>query len=1510
MEDYPIENAEDKVPTNLVVNTFVKLGEEIKLNDYLVLNNWDIDLYYIDGSENHDLVVDNINLGTHTFTTKLINSTTPKRLIPLEGNITGDFAQYSLFYFKKDEVSGSVWHKVAVPEEYRGTDSDPYVSIKEVNGLTDGIDNDDDGEIDEIDEEKRPQLRYRIPYEDHLQIVENTNDLNLYYLNSNGDLEVLDTVVNVNKEAGYVEFIALISHFSAFALMEGTESLSQPVLESIQSPTKKQYINLTGTASAGKILNVYRSSQPGDFAVNDSKTQIGQVAVNEEGNFTSRLELEEGMNYFYLVYNEVKNSPVASFEVKVDLTPAEVSNVEQTPEPYRSKDKLLTIDFTSSEPGRMNFNIVDSAGQSVYQQEIEVNEGQNIIEWDGKDYRNLLLPDGRYQYQLSLFDLAGNFDADKSGYQSIITIDNTDPEFNFYQLTNRYFSPDSDSIQDELISSFTVSEPVHLEVKVRDEREDIIGNIEVSDLLALPYQLKWSGKVGGEKLAEGDYSLIFLATDKAGNQNIITEKVTIDILDPVIEDNISEDFYNKEIIPEINVLDQNLKDYKTTLNGTDFSNKTLVSNEAEYVLKVTAYDKAGNMAIKEKEFVIDKTKPEIEITGVEDGQYYNTGVKLNINVIDPYLDSTEIYLNDEIMTGEEIVIEEDGKYQLKVIAEDKAKSRAVLTSNFVLDQNPPQISIKGIEDGKGYNHNLTSEIIIEDDNLDEYKVLLDDLLYEIGTEIKANGEHLIRVTASDKAGNESVQTLNFIIDKVPPLAPAFLAGQPGDRLVDLNWYENTESDLAGYNLYRDGQKINNELIKESPYEDNGLINGQLYTYYVTAVDWLGNESKPSNEIEAIPGYDVKVTDQDLSYSPVPPYAGQKIHITSIIENTGYVPFTDLKIDYYDGEIGNELINQEVVNYLDIDEKVENQTEWNTILGEYGTHYINVFVDPLNEYQEINEEDNKAVLRIDLKEPLKFNRNLSVHYPWILIWGSYDEKEDINPMFYNIEYPHKVAYTEIELLKELRSGKYSTLILPVNSLLLGAEANKEIKQMVYGGNIDVLAFNYSEAYQPLLKDIFGIYFKDNKEVKDINLQVKENQFVNLNNVGIETRRVNIFGTSKGSEIGTITLDLPGNDKNDIQKVWLKTPVNILENDKYQITAKIYHGKGAVVESEQTKFYGHYLPLGIVDESHNKDSKINLRISEVNQDYVLLEIENTSLMKLAGMNRVVVEIKDEITGEVVSYLGDINYSKIYEGQYLDDFIVEKIENNYTFPGIVVNDYGKGRGLLFNFNFLNSNIIGADKDNIINEILPILMTVKNNSDPYLIGEFFPIEYTIENLVLPVKLLLIEEPPYDSQVYNYGNGELNSSNIYWYYEMEPDTITTSRYHLGLPLKEGTFTLDSEMNYYLKGEYKYYKNYPIDFNVLGDIQVINELEYLLNDYYQKELGQEINEMIDKLEEIKYYDEQDGTDKYKMFISEVLVMINEWLQLDIEDRDFAQNVHQWFIDLLNIYQHKWYESIK
>jgi hypothetical protein len=113
---------------------------------------------------------------------------------------------------------------------------------------------------------------------------------------------------------------------------------------------------------------------------------------------------------------------------------------------------------------------------------------------------------------------------------------------------------------------------------------------------------------------------------------------------------------------------------------------------------------------------------------------------------------------------------------------------------------------------------------------------------------------------TDCNGNLSVGVISdtITLDQQPPPAPT-LSGTPRRRRIDLSWNAVADpgapsaSGVASYRVYRLGTVDPIATVTGTSYSDTRLTSGQAYTYWVTAVDGAGNESRPeSNHYTAAP----------------------------------------------------------------------------------------------------------------------------------------------------------------------------------------------------------------------------------------------------------------------------------------------------------------------------------------------------------------------------------------------------------------------------------------------------------------------------------------------------------------------------------------------------------------------------------------------------------------------------------------------------------------------------------
>jgi fibronectin type 3 domain-containing protein len=116
-------------------------------------------------------------------------------------------------------------------------------------------------------------------------------------------------------------------------------------------------------------------------------------------------------------------------------------------------------------------------------------------------------------------------------------------------------------------------------------------------------------------------------------------------------------------------------------------------------------------------------------------------------------------------------------------------------------------------------------------------------------------------------------------------APTNLSATGGDGWVDLDWDDNPEASVVGYNVYRaffsgsSHSKINDAPVSVSEYTDTTVNNGTTYYYVVRAVDGGGNESGNSTEVSASPAGNTSVKAiRDIGAILYPNPVGDLLHV--------------------------------------------------------------------------------------------------------------------------------------------------------------------------------------------------------------------------------------------------------------------------------------------------------------------------------------------------------------------------------------------------------------------------------------------------------------------------------------------------------------------------------------------------------------------------------------------------------------------------------------------------------
>ena len=115
-----------------------------------------------------------------------------------------------------------------------------------------------------------------------------------------------------------------------------------------------------------------------------------------------------------------------------------------------------------------------------------------------------------------------------------------------------------------------------------------------------------------------------------------------------------------------------------------------------------------------------------------------------------------------------------------------------------------------------------------------------------------SGENRFSARVKDSAGNLSRYSEAITVHyNTPPAVPTGLAATVENYDLHLTWNQNAESDVIGYNVYKNGEKINQQTAispttvtasstgNSSSYAPGNILDGDRYTYWSpeTNADW-------------------------------------------------------------------------------------------------------------------------------------------------------------------------------------------------------------------------------------------------------------------------------------------------------------------------------------------------------------------------------------------------------------------------------------------------------------------------------------------------------------------------------------------------------------------------------------------------------------------------------------------------------------------------------------------------
>ncbi|RHU45697.1 fibronectin type III domain-containing protein [Blautia sp. TF11-31AT] len=322
------------------------------------------------------------------------------------------------------------------------------------------------------------------------------------------------------------------------------------------------------------------------------------------------------------------------------------------------------------------------------------------------------------------------------------------------------------------------------------------------------------------------------------------------------------------------------------VTGTEYSLTDLTA-ATEYSVTVTAVDAAENESAK-SEAVVFTTEAEKDTqaptapTDVKATEVTQTTAKVtwseatdNVGVVgyNVYLNETKV--NDALVTGTEYALTElteATEYTVRVTAVDAADNESersivdTFTTLTTVDTEAPGVPTNvSATDVTQTGAKVTWSASADNVGVVGYNVYVGEgkvndtpvtaTEYAL-TGLTANTEYTVSVSAVDAAGNESAKSKAAIFTtleaeeekdtEVPGVPTNVSAADVTQTGAKVTWSEATDNvGVAGYNVYVNEAKVNEELVAGTEFALTGLTEVTEYTVRVSAVDAAGNESARS-----------------------------------------------------------------------------------------------------------------------------------------------------------------------------------------------------------------------------------------------------------------------------------------------------------------------------------------------------------------------------------------------------------------------------------------------------------------------------------------------------------------------------------------------------------------------------------------------------------------------------------------------------------------------------------------
>lgn len=291
--------------------------------------------------------------------------------------------------------------------------------------------------------------------------------------------------------------------------------------------------------------------------------------------------------------------------------------------------------------------------------------------------------------------------------------------------------------------------------------------------------------------------------------------------------------------------------------------------EGKHVIKVEAYDLAGNINSAEVTIVIDVTLPTAYITAPSDGSHLKGVVRVIFGGDDLWFNFTRFSINDVskavfFSKGNHIYLWDttaysDGAYIIIIEVWDNAYNTAIYQITVIVDNTNPIVSIISPKNNVIISGNITITFITEDKNLKNTTLILDETTFDatnvtaltLDTKILQDDAYTVRLITFDVAENQGEAVITIIVDNTNPEV-AISAPADGARLQGIVNIDFTANDdhLTSVFLYIDDMAFNVTALTSFRWNTTKLGDG-VHMIKIVAVDSAGNEKETQASVWTI-----------------------------------------------------------------------------------------------------------------------------------------------------------------------------------------------------------------------------------------------------------------------------------------------------------------------------------------------------------------------------------------------------------------------------------------------------------------------------------------------------------------------------------------------------------------------------------------------------------------------------------------------------------------------------------